>query len=121
MPESKSWFRGLAHAALLVVLGVTALAEGRSQAPDTAETGEYSGMITDSVCGARHVKHPEMNSANCTRECVRTGAKYTLIDGENVYTLRGNFSDLSQFAGQRAKVTGSLNGDTIQVTAINPM
>jgi hypothetical protein len=99
---------------------IVALA-GNGQTTDVAPSGDYTGIISDSMCGARHVKHPNLDSANCTRECVRTGAKYALIDGDKSYFLRGDFAALAQFAGERAKVTGSLEGTTIKVSAINPI
>jgi len=94
---------------------------GSGQTPDVAQSGDYTGIISDSMCGARHVKHPNLDSANCTRECVRTGAKYKLIDGDKSYFLQGDYAGLAQFAGERAKVSGSLDGETIKVSAINPI
>ena len=102
------------------ILLITASA-GMAGSAQTTDDTAFTGIITDSMCGARHVKHPNMDSANCTRECVRTGAKYTLIDGEKSYFLQGDFAELAQFAGQRAKVSGSLEGETIRVSAINPI
>jgi len=40
-----------------------------------------------------------------------------LVDGEKRYTLTGNTEDLSKLAGQRVTVSGSRNGDTIQVNS----
>lgn len=106
--------------AAIVATATTALA-GSGQTPDGAQPGAFTGIIADSICGARHVKKPNLDAANCTRECVRTGAKYKLIDGEKSYFLQGHFGELAQFAGQRAKVSGSLDGETIRVSAINPI
>lgn len=110
----------VAGGALGALLAGTTLAfAGGGQTVDEAQPGAYSGMVTDSICGARHVKHPEFDSPKCTRECVRTGAKYMLIDGDQSYSLEGNFAQLAQFAGQRAKVSGSLQGKTIRVSSIS--
>jgi hypothetical protein len=106
----------------LILGSATVAFAGSGQAPEVAAAaGDYTGIISDSMCGARHVKHPNLDSANCTRECVRTGAKYKLIDGDKSYFLQGDFAALAQFAGERAKVTGALEGDTIKVSAINPI
>lgn len=110
-----------AAAFVVVVASATLVFAGGGQAADEAQAGAYTGIITDSVCGARHVKHPNLDSANCTRECVRTGAKYKLIDGDKSYFLQGDYAELAQFAGERAKVSGSLVGETIRVSAINPI
>ena len=129
--HESSCFRLLAFCFAMTFLSVAAFAalvasatlafSGSGQTADEAQAGAYTGIITDSVCGARHVKHPNLDSANCTRECVRTGAKYKLIDGDKSYFLRGDFAELAQFAGQRAKVSGSLNGETIRISSINPI
>jgi hypothetical protein len=114
--------RFCAASALAVIAASATLAfAGRGQGADDAPAGAYTGMITDSICGARHVRKPNLDAANCTRECVRTGAKYKLIDGEKSYFLEGDFAELAQFAGQRAKVSGSLEGETIRVSAVNPI
>jgi hypothetical protein len=105
----------------VIVTSATLAFAGSGQTSDVTPSGDYTGIISDSMCGARHVKHPNLDSANCTRECVRTGAKYTLINGDKSYFLRGDFAALAQFAGERAKVTGSLDGNTIKVSAINPI
>jgi hypothetical protein len=102
----------------LILLVATASVLAWGGAEDAPPDG-FTGMITDSVCGARHVKNPNMDAANCTRECVRTGAKYTLIDGEKSYFLQGDYAELAQFAGQRARITGSLRGETIHVSAVD--
>jgi hypothetical protein len=128
---ASSWFRLFAFcftmslvaaaAFAVIVTSATLAFAGSGQTPNVAQSGDYTGIISDSMCGARHVKHPNLDSANCTRECVRTGAKYALIDGDKSYFLRGDFAALAQFAGERAKVTGSLDGNTIKVSAINPI
>jgi len=58
-----------------------------------------------------------MSAAECTHFCARNGAKYVLVDGEKRYALTGNTQDLSKFAGQRVTISGSRNGDTIQVSS----
>src|SRR5207237_8452332 len=50
-------------------------------------TRKISGMITDSKCAAKHAKNSRKGPAECTRACVRAGAKDTLVDGDRVYTL----------------------------------
>ena len=67
-------------------------------------------MITDSRCGARHRMNSGKTSAECVRSCVRNGAHYVLVDGEQVYVLTGNQSPLKKVAGERAKVLGDPRG-----------
>jgi hypothetical protein len=79
----------------------------------------YSGVITDSHCGARHMDSSK-SPAECTRMCVRNGSKYTLIDGDKRYALQGQENNLDKLAGERAKIGGALDGDTIKVSSVIP-
>lgn len=80
----------------------------------------FSGMVTDSNCGARHSKDGDLSSAECTHACVRGGARYTLVDGEKVFYLNGRSGQLEKAAGQRVQVRGTREGDTIQVDSVVP-
>jgi hypothetical protein len=87
--------------------------------PSPAKARAWTGVVTDSNCGAKHTMIPGANDAECTRGCVAKGAKYALVVGHNLYTLEGGPQDkLNDLAGSRAKVTGNLNGDTIQVASV---
>jgi len=97
--------------------------ESSGNSPKGVENSEgsgqtYSGIIADSFCGARHNRHSNLSSAECTRACVKKGAKYVMVDGEKTYLLEGNIADLSGFAGQRVEVRGMRDGDTIRFTQI---
>ena len=84
--------------------------------PAPAQTGTlFTGMITDSHCGARHMRNSHMNSIECARACYRKGASYVLIDGEKRYVLIGGDGQLSKLAGERANITGTRQGDSILV------
>jgi len=76
----------------------------------------FRGVVTDSRCGAPHMRNSGMNPAECTRYCVRKGASYVLVDGERRYTLVGNRDALEKLVGTRANVTGTRQGDNIVVT-----
>jgi hypothetical protein len=80
----------------------------------------FVGNISDSMCGLKHMM-PGKSDKDCTLECVRAGSKYVLADVANgkVYQLSDQKKP-EEFAGQRVKVTGTLKGDTISITAIEP-
>lgn len=78
-------------------------------------TKTIGGVITDTQCGARHVRDSTMSAAECARFCVRNGARYILVDGEKIYQLKGDFSDLGSAAGQRVVVSGTVQDDIINV------
>jgi predicted lipoprotein with Yx(FWY)xxD motif len=104
--------------AILFTSATVAFAGSAMFAPaDSSNSKEFSGVISDSHCMGRHVmkdKSPE----ECTRLCVARGSKYTLVDGENAYTLEGDSTALTARAGERVTVSGVLEGGTIKVTAV---
>lgn len=78
----------------------------------------WSGEVSDAMCGAKHMGP----AADCTRGCVAKGSKYALVVADKVYTLettdKAALATLSKLAGDKAKVTGVANGDTIQVSSV---
>jgi hypothetical protein len=80
-------------------------------ATPTPQVGtKFTGMITDSHCGARHMRHSNMTPAECAQACYRKGASYVLIDGNRRYTLIGGEGALNKLLGERATVTGTRQG-----------
>jgi hypothetical protein len=82
----------------------------------------FTGEVSDSMCGAKHMMPG--NKAECAHGCVKKGAKYALVVGEKVYTLdtsdQSTLDKLDKLAGEKAKVTGTANGDTIEVASVAP-
>jgi hypothetical protein len=99
--------------ALVFSLTVPTMAAGKTQT--------LSGTVSDAMCGAKHQMPGQ--AADCTRACVQHGSKYTLVVGDKVYTLetseKAALDKLNQFAGETAKVTGDVEGDTITVKAVD--
>jgi len=94
------------RALLSSVLLVVALAAGKQT---------FTGTITDDLC-AHEGGHSKMGmgstDAECARACIDAhGARYVLYDGKNVYTLSDQRTP-EQFAGQRVRVTGTLDAKT---------
>jgi len=119
---------GLAFAIVLAGASV-ALASHRSESDSAADDAReaapitpspqvgttFTGMVTDSHCGARHMRNSHQNAAECARACFRKGASYVLVNGDQRYTLVGGEDTLSKLAGERANVIGTRQGDTILV------
>lgn len=84
--------------------------------PQAAGTA-FNGMITDSHCGARHMRSSGRSAAECARVCFRHGASYVLVDGDHRYTLVGGEAALSKLAGERANVIGTRQGEAILVNS----
>ena len=118
---------------IVSVLGLTSVVAPSAHAPLAAQsrqtfasaqsTQTFVGTITDDMC-ANKDGHATMRmgptDAECTKACVAAhGAEYVLADGKNVYTLSDQKTP-EKFAGQRVRVTGTLNAKTkaIQVQSI---
>lgn len=100
------------------MLGTLVLA-GVSVLPMYAAKAEtFTGEVSDAMCGA---KHATADKAACTRACVKKGSNYALVVGDKVYTLeadQANKDKLDKLAGEKAKVSGTASGDTIQVSKV---
>ncbi len=87
---------------LASLLMAGALIAGAADAPRT-----FTGVITDSMCGANHSSMGVTPDAKCVRECVKHGSKYALYDGKNSYVLSDQHTP-EKFAGQKVRITGVL-------------
>jgi hypothetical protein len=77
----------------------------------------FTGVITDSMCGKDHAMMNVKPDSKCVLECVKSGSKFALLEGNNVYELSDQKAP-EKFAGQKVKVTGTLNGNVLQVQSI---
>jgi len=96
-------------------------AESETKQPEQTSpvgTQVYEGIITDTRCGAKHSAAVGLAAADCTRACVHRGDSFALVDGDKTYTLQGKPAELKRVAGERVKVTGTLNGTTISVASV---
>ena len=86
-----------------------------TQVSDEQKT--FSGVVTDSHCGARH-QDATKSPAECAQMCARNGSQYVLVDGDKSYALNGDMQQIAKLAGQRVSVEGSIVGDTLHVASI---
>jgi hypothetical protein len=88
-----------------------------------AEKRTFSGVITDTMCGANHKPMNVSPDSKCVLECVKhdKNVKFALYDGKNVYTLSDQQTP-EKYAGQKVKITGTLYEKTkiLQVDSIEP-
>jgi hypothetical protein len=102
-----------------VVIGGADFAESADEpSVSSAVRQEFSGVLTDARCGARHTDSHQ-NAAGCARICVRDGSNYALVNGEQKYELDGDLMQINQYAGQRVTVAGVLDGGRIKVSSVN--
>ena len=86
---------------------------------------QFSGVITDTMCGADHKAMSMGTDQQCAQECVKMDPakwKFALYDGKNTYVLSDQ-STPAKFAAKRVKVTGTLDEKTktIKVESIAAM
>ena len=85
-------------------------------------TQTFTGVITDSECGAAGHARMRMGETDpeCTYACIQAhGASYVLLVGKTVYNL-SNQQLPEKYAGRKVRVTGTLDAKTktIAVDAI---
>ena len=115
-----SWITLRRSAGVLLIAGL--LAPSRipvtpsALAQSKAKTQTVTGFVGDTTCGITHISS---SSKTCTLRCVKNmGAKYALVVGKTVYTLEGKEAELEKLAGERAKVTGVIQGTTLRVSSV---
>jgi len=86
--------------------------------PGYLPSRNYTGVITDSMCGVDHAKMQITPDKECVQACVRNGAKYALLAGRNVYILSDQMS-ASKFAAQTVTVNGNLNKTKNTLTVLS--
>jgi len=100
---------------------VTAVLSAGLAAVAVDRTRTFTGKVSDVMCGAKH-NEGGVVPAGCVRACVRKGAKYALVTGDKVYTLdtsdQSGLDKLNKLAWEKARVTGTANGDAISVKSV---
>lgn len=91
----------------LILATLAAAATMAAQGP--ART--FTGVITDTMCGADHAHMGVSPDAKCVRDCVKSGNgrwKYALlVDGKKMLVLSDQQTP-EKFAAQKVNVTGVL-------------
>jgi hypothetical protein len=112
MNRSSRWFQ----ARTAVIFSATVLF---SRYTFAAGKQTFTGEVGDAMCGRQHMGG---TAAECTRTCVGKGSKFALVVGDKTYILdtadKTALAALDKQAGKNATVTGTLDGDTITVTAV---
>jgi hypothetical protein len=81
----------------------------------------WTGRISDSMCGAVHqAKGGAATDRLCIFECIKSLAKYVLVDQNNKVTPITNqdFAGFPLYAGRLVRLTAELTGDGLTVSKI---
>jgi uncharacterized protein YaeQ len=73
-----------------------------------------TGVITDTMCGAKHTMMKGQPDEECARMCAKGSAEYALYDGKNVWKLSDQKA-AAKFAAKRVKVTGVADQKTMTI------
>lgn len=86
----------------LAALAMLAFAQGPAKV--------YTGVITDTMCGADHAHMGISPDAKCVRECVKAGKqwKYALLTPDKKMHVLSDQSAPEKFAAQKVRITGVL-------------
>ena len=76
---------------------------------------EWTGMIGDSKCGAKHSEASP--DAKCVETCVKGGAAPVFIVGDKVYNI-DNPKKVMAHLGHKVTINGKLDGDTVKVDTV---
>jgi hypothetical protein len=93
-------------------------------APALAADKTWNGVISDSMCGAKHPggEHDgkKMTDADCAKACVNEhGGKWVLVsEGKAIPIANQDFAGLKEHAGEKVALTGEMKGDSITVTKV---
>ena len=85
-----------------------------------AET--FTGVITDTMCGANHNMMKNHPADQCVKMCAKGQYSYALYDGTNLLQLSDQKTP-AKFAAQKVKVTGTLDqkNNRIKVSSFEPI
>ena len=104
------------------VIRLSALLVALSSVSAFAAPRTWTGTISDSMCGAKHMQGEhgtKISEKECTEMCVKKGATYVFVSDGKVLTIANQgFKGLAQQAGAAVKLTGELKGDTVTISKL---
>lgn len=83
----------------------------------SAFAGEWTGYISDAKCAAGHSDGSE-KSVNCVKACIKGGQAPVLVSDGKVLKIANADKVGVDVQGQKVKVTGNLEGDTVTIESI---
>ena len=93
----------------LTVLAFTSLAMLAAEGTQT-----FTGVITDTMCGAKHSMMKGQPDDQCVRMCVKGAREYALYDGKSVWKLTDQKAP-AKFAAGKVTVIGTANEKTMTI------
>jgi hypothetical protein len=95
--------RGIALPALLSAFSILAIA------------ADFNGYIIDESCASK----PAMKGNEaCARKCIKGGSPAVLLTADSKIYKLDDQAKVTEHAGHKVKITGTLTGDTIKVDSV---
>ena len=82
-----------------------------------AFAGEFTGMISDSACGATNVAGGKANKT-CIKSCVDSGSEPVLVTSDGKVINFANPEPAKKFLGEKVKVKGTMGKDKLTADSI---
>ncbi|MGH9556008.1 MAG: hypothetical protein ACRD2Y_09325 [Terriglobales bacterium] len=99
---------------LFAVLTLLTLVSVFALAGDQAKKSEWTGTVSDSMCGAK-----AGHSADCTKKCAEKGSALVFVNDADKAVLKvSNADKLKGHEGHQVKVSGTLDKDTLTITEV---
>jgi hypothetical protein len=86
----------------------------------TAFAAEFNGVISDSMCGAKHLDASDKSMA-CAQKCVKGGMAPVFVSAADnkVYKIdAASVAKVTPHVGHKVMITGTMDGDTLKVDSI---
>jgi hypothetical protein len=77
-----------------------------------SEVKTLNGKVSCSMCRGSH-QMGKKTDAECVRACVKHGAKYVLMSGDDMYILPGDPSQFEYYADKSVTIRGDVDQDRI--------
>ena len=85
----------------------------------TALGAEFTGYIVDSNCATKQgAKSASDAHASCAAKCIKGGAAAVLVNSEGKIYKLVEQSKVTDHAGHKVTIKGTLDGDTIKVESV---
>ncbi|MCI0355515.1 MAG: hypothetical protein L0099_10825 [Acidobacteria bacterium] len=99
---------------LFAVLTLLALVSLSAVADHHAKKGEWTGTVSDAMCGAK-----ADHSADCTKKCAEKGSALVFVNDPDKAVLKvSNADKLKGHEGHHVKVNGTLENNTLTITEV---
>lgn len=80
-----------------------------------AAGADFTGYVIDQACAAKSAMR---GNEACARKCIKGGSPAVLLTADSKVYKLDDQEKVSEHAGHKVKITGSLDGDTIKVESI---